>query len=326
MKKLMIIAKQQSYLNIITKQLEVIFGNQCKLSSGTLQEVTKEMLVNQDVIVLSKETFMGIIRPFIPSGCPVLIVQREVNILGTKQIFNLPKGQRILVISDMEENAKETAQSLKEIYFEHEYIFYRPEEPLPKEIDWIVTPGEQELVPRGFRNVIDIGPRGVSFEFVLEIAQFLNIIYDQKTLMNRFLKSHLLLSQTDHTNVLQMKEKRVYENYQLKPIEAREVALLTEDSFKDSIYKIEEHGFLEESIAVLEVYSEAKKKLESIGRSKVKEKLAEKKFYLSEQQLRLRLEVMQDIGLVIARQGRGGTKISGKGEVFLKRCQESKVE
>lgn len=327
MKKLQIIAKQEPYLNIITRQLEVIFGNKCELSSGTLQEVTQDMLENQDVVVLSKEMFVEIIRPFIPSHCPIIIVEREVNILGTKQIFDLPKAQRILVISDLEEHVEETVQSLKDIYFEHEYISYHPEKAFPEDIDWIVTPGEQELVPRGFRNVIDIGPRGISFESVLEIAEFLDVDFDPKTLINRFLKSHLVLTGTVFNDDSKEKqEKEIIESSQLKPSETKEALLLTDTLFKEAIAKIEAHGFLEESITILEVYDKAKKDLKSIGRKKVKERLIEKDLHLSEQQLRLRLEVMQAIGLVIARQGRGGTKISEKGELFLKKCQKELIK
>lgn len=320
MKKVQIIAKQQTYLNTITRQLEVIFADKCELSSGTLQEVTQDMLKNQDVIVLSKEMFIGIIRPFIPPDCPIIIVHREINILGTRKILHLPKGQRILVISDLKEHVEETIQSLKDIYFEHKYKSYDPEQAFPENFDWIVTPGEQELVPRGFKNVIDIGPRGISFQSVLEIAQFLNVDFDEKNLMNRFLKSHLVLP--GPTTDVDSKETLTIEKNGQKTNETNEKSLRTDTIFNDAIAKIEEHGFLEESIAVLEVYNKAKKDLKSIGRTKVRKKLIEKNLHLSEQQLRLRLEVMQEIGLVIARQGRGGTKISDKGELFLKEVSE----
>ena len=88
------------------------------------------------------------------------------------------------------------------------------------------------------------------------------------------------------------------------------------------IDKIEEHGFLEESLAILAVYKEAKEKFESFGRAKVKLKLRDAGIKFSDQQLRLRLEIMQGIGLVNARQGRGGTKLSDKGETFLKQQNE----
>ena len=90
----------------------------------------------------------------------------------TKDLYKLPKGQQILVINDTIEHAVETAISLKNIYFEHDYIAYDPMDLMPSNIDWIITPGEMELVPREFENVIDIGPRTLDFKTVLETAKF----------------------------------------------------------------------------------------------------------------------------------------------------------
>ena len=96
------------------------------------------------------------------------------------------------------------------------------------------------------------------------------------------------------------------------------VESLSEETMSSIIDKIEEHGFLEESLAILAIYKEAKGDFESFGRAKVKRKLRDAGITFSDQQLRLRLEIMQEIGLVNARQGRGGTKLSDKGETFLK--------
>jgi len=94
---------------------------------------------------------------------------------------------------------------------------------------------------------------------------------------------------------------------------------MEENEFNELIVKIEEHGFLEESLAILEVFDQGKKKQLSYGRTIVKKKLQENKnITLSEQQLRSRLEVLNNLDLLNVRQGRSGTTISGKGELFLK--------
>lgn len=100
------------------------------------------------------------------------------------------------------------------------------------------------------------------------------------------------------------------------------VESLSEETMSSIIDKIEEHGFLEESLAILAIYKEAKGNFESFGRTKVKLKLRDAGITFSNQQLRLRLEIMQEIGLVNARQDRGGTKLSDKGETFLKQHNE----
>jgi len=81
------------------------------------------------------------------------------------------------------------------------------------------------------------------------------------------------------------------------------------------ISEIEKHGFLEESIAILEIFSEGKKRYTSYGRIALRKLLEDEKgIKLSNQQLRLRLEVLNNLNLLIVRRGRSGTTISREGE------------
>ncbi|AIF45563.1 sigma 54-interacting transcriptional regulator [Virgibacillus sp. SK37] len=98
------------------------------------------------------------------------------------------------------------------------------------------------------------------------------------------------------------------------------------DKNKMIISKIEEHGFLGESIEILKAFYEGKKEYVSFGRYALKKHLEKKGHNLSEQQLRARLEVLQNLGLTIVRQGRAGTTISRSGEEFIEdylKSQES---
>ena len=321
MRKLHVISIQKVYLEIVANQLVEIFGDAIELSAITLQELTMDAIAEQDIVILSKEILKGITRPFIPESCPIIIANREVNIAATKDLYKLQKGQQILVINDTIEHAVETATSLKSIYFEHDYIAYDPMNLIPSNIDWIVTPGEMELVPREFENVIDIGPRTLDFKTVLETAKFVECEMEQVLLMNRFYKSQLALAEKlSDENELHCKKVSVQQADNRSKVENQmeKYTFLPEETMSSIIDKIEEHGFLEESLAILAVYKEAKGNFESFGRARVKLKLRDVGIKLSDQQLRLRLEIMQEIGLVNARQGRGGTKLSDKGEMFLK--------
>ena len=321
MRKLHVISIQKVYLEIVANQLVEIFGDAIELSAITLQELTMDAIAEQDIVILSKEILKGITRPFIPESCPIIIANREVNIAATKDLYKLQKGQQILVINDTIEHAVETAISLKSIYFEHDYIAYDPMNLIPSNIDWIVTPGEVELVPREFENVIDIGPRTLDFKTVLETAKFVECEMEQVLLMNRFYKSQLALAEKlSDENEFHCKKVSVQQADNRSKVENQmeKYTFLPEETMSSIIDKIEEHGFLEESLAILAVYKEAKENFESFGRARVKLKLRDVGIKLSDQQLRLRLEIMQEIGLVNARQGRGGTKLSDKGEMFLK--------
>ncbi|MBI9091668.1 MAG: sigma-54-dependent Fis family transcriptional regulator [Desulfobacterium sp.] len=90
-----------------------------------------------------------------------------------------------------------------------------------------------------------------------------------------------------------------------------------ENEFSTITRDITTHGFLRESREILNIYQDGKAKSRAYGRGMVLKHLQEKGFTLSPQQLRLKLERMNKLGLLIVRPGRGGTTISRKGEQYL---------
>ncbi|WP_141604368.1 sigma 54-interacting transcriptional regulator [Terrilactibacillus laevilacticus] len=85
----------------------------------------------------------------------------------------------------------------------------------------------------------------------------------------------------------------------------------------DLISEMEKRGFIDEKVIILEALLEGKQKHVSYGRKTLLSVLKEKKLHLSEQQLRLRLDHLNELGLLNVRQGRAGTTISNFGETFL---------
>ena len=88
------------------------------------------------------------------------------------------------------------------------------------------------------------------------------------------------------------------------------------------IAKIEKHGFLSESIKLLKIYLEGKKENASYGRGRVRKLLQEDDIKMTDQQLRLRIEILDELDLLNVRIGRAGTTISEKGEKFLALMEE----
>ncbi|WP_432666085.1 sigma 54-interacting transcriptional regulator [Wukongibacter baidiensis] len=86
---------------------------------------------------------------------------------------------------------------------------------------------------------------------------------------------------------------------------------------KSMIEKIEQRGFLGESLEILKVFLEGKKKHSSYGRTTLRQLLLQRGMNLTDQQLRLRIEILNDLNLVTVRHGRAGTTISRGGERFL---------
>src|SRR5699024_11309391 len=83
------------------------------------------------------------------------------------------------------------------------------------------------------------------------------------------------------------------------------------------IKEIEQHGFLSESISLLEIFNDGKHVNESYGRGKVKQILQDKGYHLTDQQLKLRINILNNLGLLNVWIGRAGTTIVDKGEKFI---------
>src|SRR5690606_7330521 len=98
-------------------------------------------------------------------------------------------------------------------------------------------------------------------------------------LVNRYVKSQVSLAEPGAGGVSSERESFV------------DAANLSQNEILSINKKIEEHGFLKESIQILSLYAEGKAQLKTFGRIKLKKLLEEHDIYLSEQQIRLRLEV-----------------------------------
>lgn len=88
-------------------------------------------------------------------------------------------------------------------------------------------------------------------------------------------------------------------------------------NINEIIREIEKRGFLEESLEILRVFLEGKKKHCSYGRATLRQLLLQREIVLTDQQLRLRLEILNNLDLILVRPGRAGTTISREGEKFL---------
>src|SRR6476469_384370 len=110
--KIHIISIQESYLAIISKQMELIFGDKASVSKLLVKDLDGDSISKEDIVILSRSILTGVIRPFIPKECKTIVARREVNIANSKQLIDLPPGRKLLIVNDTLENAQETMDSL----------------------------------------------------------------------------------------------------------------------------------------------------------------------------------------------------------------------
>ncbi|WNS75782.1 sigma 54-interacting transcriptional regulator [Bacillus sp. DTU_2020_1000418_1_SI_GHA_SEK_038] len=188
-KRLIIIAIQDENLISLKIQLEHILGDFIEIKGQTLKDLKFGFIQSDDVVLLSAEALKGLVAPFLPEDCTYIASSRDVNIVNLKELIGLPPGQNILVVNDHYTETMETVKSLKQVLFEHSYYPYLQGQPLPEKIDYVVTPGERHLVPAALGEIIDIGPRILSFDTINQITPYFHIEINPSVLMNRYIKS-----------------------------------------------------------------------------------------------------------------------------------------
>ncbi|MFE5429199.1 sigma 54-interacting transcriptional regulator [Peribacillus simplex] len=194
-----IISIQDEYLSTISKQMIGIAGDLIKIRPISIKNLARETISEDEIVLLGANFIHPLVRPFLPKGVRTIEAKRGLNFVNIKKLLYAPQGKNILVVNDTKHNTDETIQVLRETVFEHNYYAYDPDTPIPQQIDYIITPGEMQLVPEGDMKVIDIGYRVLALETVFEIFEALGLDCQQFFLANRYMKSLVALSNGNTT-------------------------------------------------------------------------------------------------------------------------------
>ncbi|MFZ7946940.1 sigma 54-interacting transcriptional regulator [Neobacillus sp. 19] len=197
-KVLTIISIQDEYLSMVSKQMTEIAGDLIKIRPISIKNLARETISEGDIVLLGASFILPLVRPFLPKGVRCIEAKRGLNFVNIKKLLFAPQGKNILVVNDTEHTTLETIQALRETVFEHNYFAYAPDTPIPEQIDYIITPGEMQLVPEGDMKVIDIGFRVLALETVCEIFEALELDSQPFFLANRYMKSLVALSNGNH--------------------------------------------------------------------------------------------------------------------------------
>ena len=192
-KRLVVIGIQEENLTFIKKQLEYIFGGAIQIEGLTLKELNYGAILSSDVVLAAKE-IQELVRPFTPEAAMVITAQRTENIVNLKELIFLEQKKRILVVNDNYNNTIQTVDSLQQFLPNLNFYAYLSDKPMPEKIDFVVTPGETNLIPKGFPKMIDIGPRIISIETLLEVKQLFQLDMKDSLLTQLYIKAMLYLT------------------------------------------------------------------------------------------------------------------------------------
>lgn len=173
-KRIIIIALGRNTLDSILAQLEEVCGSKFDFEGYILSEASLFAVKfdQESLLLFSTPEVKDLAMPYLPLGITTLIVERAINYRNLKELLTLPKGTRVLFVSNNMNVTHEAIDQLIASSISHvEFIPFYPGVHLTEHLSVAVTPGELALVPTGIEKVIDIGCRPAGLTTILEILE-----------------------------------------------------------------------------------------------------------------------------------------------------------
>jgi len=197
MKKLVVIGLQQTFLQMVHDQVRELVREKIQIRTVSLNELDENPLLKDETVLYFSRGLKRMVEKMFP-GCKHYIYARRENLIyNMGDLFALGPDQKILVVNDVKSNTDEMIEELQGLQLGHTFFPYYPDEPLEKEIDWVVTAGERALIPIQLKDkpIIDIGLRFISLETVYTLFDHFNLPHTHAALARHYMRSMMMLSE-----------------------------------------------------------------------------------------------------------------------------------
>lgn len=167
---IIVISYQKRTLKTIMDQLhEISLHQYFNFQAQTVDEISHSSVNHHTLVLVSSKIVAMMVKPYLNENTPVIVAKRNINYSKIRDILELPQGNKILLVSDLKEAAKDAVSMLKDNGIPHEFVSYYPGVKMDPSIKFALTPGEPQLVPDTVEKVVDIGPRFIDISTIIEI-------------------------------------------------------------------------------------------------------------------------------------------------------------
>lgn len=139
--------------------------------------------VQGELIVVSSNTLKKEMeeKGYLKENCNMIVANRAINYDKIEELFQLPEGEKVLLVNDEEETTMECIENLKSLEINHInlYPYYPGIGKEYKGITVAITPGEVSKVPSYIKKVYNILPRGIDLFTITKIIYSLEIFEEQ---------------------------------------------------------------------------------------------------------------------------------------------------
>ena len=188
MKRLIVIAIAEKIANYHCGELKSFFDDEIQIDYITALDDNIKVINQYNMIMITTYTILDKIMPYVNETCKIFKIVKNINPKGIEKINRIPYGSEALVVNV---GPKTVSESIYLIYSygrtDLELHPYYPGIEKYKELDYILTQGELEIVPQYGGEVVDLYNTTIDTRIFLEIISYFNLDNKKflRKLMNR---------------------------------------------------------------------------------------------------------------------------------------------
>ena len=177
MRKAAVIAYSKELAQYMKKSLEPFFHNQVTFKAYTTKDIEKLDVVPEKIVIISAYVIFKSVENKLSPDAILQVFSLSLSTDNLKNLEKIKNKERVLLVSIDYYNCMQTITQIYEAGCQNiDFVPYSGDEDnRDKSIDFAITPGEVTLVPKDIKNVVDIGPRIVDINCVIELADKLGI-------------------------------------------------------------------------------------------------------------------------------------------------------
>ncbi len=174
-KQLAVITWDEGSMQLYAQQVQEFFGSEVQIHMYSVQNGTVDGILPADVYLVSTCAFSDRdITQLLPGEGKVVISEVHVTQAGLDRLLAVPRNTEALLVNINQAMATETIALLNQLGVTNiQFTPYYPGAPEPPAVHCAVTAGERRYVPQGMEEVIDLGPRLLSGNTLMELAHHL---------------------------------------------------------------------------------------------------------------------------------------------------------
>lgn len=176
-KGILIITLNSSTKSGIHTYLESVLRPYLKVDGVLVSQLAAVKWDKYGLLIFPSQSTLDMTRSMVPEDIKKIICSRILNHAYLSKIFSIPPGSEVYLVNDTESSTMDALEQLQEMGFtQYSYIPYYPGcVKQDKPVQYAITVGEPQLVPKGIPTVIDIGNRMVDISTVQEIVFHFNL-------------------------------------------------------------------------------------------------------------------------------------------------------